>query len=132
MLKKYKHTYKNKNIKFYGYKSDKFLKDFISEKAHISIIPSIKEEACPHLPILSFAYAIPCISTNIGGQLDLIKENYNGAVVPVKSSEKIAEQIFNITNNKKDYKRYSLNAKESSKIYDLEKYLNKISKILEI
>ena len=132
LLKTYKQTYKNKNIKFYGYKSDKFLKYFIRKKAHISVVPSIKEEACPHLPILSFAYAMPCVSTNIGGQLDLIKKNYNGAVVPIKSSEKIADQIINITNNKNDYKRYSLNAKKTSKFYDLEKYLSRISKVLEV
>ena len=129
-IHKYKKKYKNKNIYIYGYKSDNFIKNFLIQKANLAIVPSIKEEACPHLPILSFSYAIPTIVTNIGGQSDLIKNNYDGFKIKANSSISISEKIDYLLQNKDKYLEMSKNAKKSSYNYSIDKYLKKISNSL--
>ncbi len=129
-LNRYKEKYKSNNIHIYGYKSDDYIKDFLINKAHLSIVPSIKEEACPHLPILSFSYAIPCIVTNIGGQSDLINDYYNGLKVEPESAESIAIKIDFLIENKDKYIELSKNSKLSSFKYTFDNYLNKINEVM--
>ncbi len=131
-LDNYKKKFTNKNIIFYGFKSDSFIENFLKYQAHLSIVSSIKEEACPHLPILSFSYAIPSIVTNIGGQSSLIEDNFNGLKVDIESSESFASKIDYVFDNKKIYEKMSKNAHKTSYNFSLEKYLLNISEIFNL
>lgn len=131
-LANYKKKFLNKNIIFHGFKSESFIENFLKNQAHLSIVSSIKEEACPHLPILSFSYAIPSIVTNIGGQSSLIEDNFNGLKVDIESSESFASKIAYVFDNKKIYEKMSKNAHKTSYNFSLEKYLLNISEIFNL
>jgi glycosyltransferase involved in cell wall biosynthesis len=63
------------------------------------------------------AAGIPIIATDVGGITDVIKNKFNGIVIPQKDEEMLAESIISILNNNKDWDFLSKNATATSKSY---------------
>ena len=82
-------------------------------------------------PIEAFSFGVPVISTNIGGQAEIVKHNYVGFQVSIKNSEKIAENIENLISDKDLYEEFSKNALEYSKKFSITEYSKKINSIIE-
>ena len=71
-------------------------------------------ENYPNVLIEAMACGLPCIGTKIGGIPEIIKDNYNGFVIPILSSESIKqtiEKLFLLSDE--NYSRLSNNARES-------------------
>jgi len=114
------------------------LKDFSnnSEKiminnVHIVVVSSITEEACPMVPLEAFKCGIPVISTDIGGQAEIVKDKEVGYYIPIKDSKAIAEKIDFLIDNKEIYTKLSKQCIEYSKNFSKEEYKKTINKIFK-
>lgn len=92
--------------------------DLMMHHVSIIIVPSISLEACPMVPLEAFSYGIPVITTNIGGQAEIVKDSYVGYHVPVKDPRAIADKIDLLIDNPDIYDRMSKNALEYSREFD--------------
>jgi len=67
------------------------------------------------------SFSMPVITTNVGGLGEVIKDGYNGYVVPAKDSDALAHAIkdFFLKNKKKEF---SENMKKEASMYTWERY----------
>lgn len=79
--------------------------------ADIFITPS-KEDNLPNTVIESMACGTPVVAFNIGGMPDMIDNKINGALVAPFKIDLMAKEISFIFNNKKYYKRLSVEARK--------------------
>ncbi len=120
MLDKLKNEQKS-NVKFFGHVSD--VEYYLESYVNLLLLPSIIPEACPTIILQSFSKGIPVITTNIGGQNEIVKDSVNGFVVPINCSESIVEKINILIENPEIYKRISCNnLKKSAEFNDLNQY----------
>jgi len=73
------------------------------EQSDVLVLPSVFE-GLPTVILESFRAKTPVIASRIDGSKDLVKENYNGFLFDVRSSQNLADKII---------KFYSLNDKDS-------------------
>ena len=99
-------------------------------------LSSSRYEGLPYAVIEALSLSKPCIVTNVDGNKDLIKDNYNGFLIEVGDSKNMANKIISILKSKEELKRMSKNSGSSFlDNYDIEKnifelediYLSKIS-----
>ncbi len=102
------------NIKFMGFCNN--VDEIYKHIMDVLVVPSNSEEACPMSILEALSYGIPVITTNIGGQADLISHNKNGFLVDVSSPKEIAKYIDQLEDNN-FYNQISLNSYKSSEIY---------------
>jgi glycosyltransferase involved in cell wall biosynthesis len=92
----------NNNIILLGEIKNTEIKNYYSI-ADIFIIPSIvvngHTEGLGVVTIEAMACGTPAIGTNVGGIPDVIKDGYNGFLVPPKSSDALATKIIEILSN---------------------------------
>lgn len=81
----------------------------LENNVDVLILPSIIPEACPTIILQAMTKAIPVITTNIGGQKELVADGINGYLVNVASAEDIVEVILKMFNSNTDYQAMSLN-----------------------
>jgi len=93
-------------------------------------LSSSRYEGLPYSIIEALSLSKPCIVTNVDGNKDLVKDNYNGFLIEVGDSKTMADKIISILNNKEEIKRMSKNA-ESIFLdnYDIEKNILKLEEI---
>jgi glycosyltransferase involved in cell wall biosynthesis len=103
--------------------------ELMLNKIDIVVISSVTEEACPMVPLEAFKCGIPVISTNIGGQAEIVLDNKIGYFVDIKDSEAIANKIDILINNPDEYNKLSINAIEYSKKFDRNIYKQNILNI---
>ena len=97
------------------YVSDNELYKFFL-RSKITILPYI--EASQSGPMLmSFAFSIPVISSNVGNLPQYVNQSKAGLLVNSKNPEELAKAIISILNNNKIRKRMSFRAKEYSDNY---------------
>ena len=99
-------------------------------KSSITILPSLRE---------GFGYALlegaasgnALVTFNMIGPDSLVKNNYNGILIPYGSDAKAyATEICNLIANPKKLKRLMKNSRESAKNFDKKIILNSLRKIL--
>jgi glycosyltransferase involved in cell wall biosynthesis len=117
----------SKNVILKGFSNNP--RDVMLKDIDLIIIPSITEEACPMAPLEAFSFGIPVISTDIGGQAEVVKNNYVGRQVSIKNSKMIAQQVDFFIENKEEYSRYSKNAIDYSENFLFSKFKDKILKV---
>lgn len=105
--------------------------DLMKNNIDIIVVPSISSEACPMVPLEAFTYGIPVISTNIGGQNEIVVDKKVGLKVDIKSSEQIAEKIDFLIDNPDKYEEYSKNALNYANKFLIDEYNKKINKIFK-
>jgi glycosyltransferase involved in cell wall biosynthesis len=90
----------SKNIEFQGFSSDKEL-DVIFKETDILVSPT--HNTLGRLPLDAMNYGIPVVTTDLWANSEMIKNNYNGLLIPV--SEKVHYLVGkNIPNSRsKDY-----------------------------
>lgn len=89
------------------------------------VLPSLSEGMSRSI-LEAMACGIPCIVTPNVGYTDIIKNGYNGYVVPIKNSLAIENSIINYINldlSKKKNMRF--NARNSAKKYTWQKFIKK-------
>jgi glycosyltransferase involved in cell wall biosynthesis len=86
-------------------------------KADILVLPSI-DEGLPVVIMEALALGVPVVTTGVGGIPEVIKDGFNGVIVPPRSSQALAEAINSllddrelrwklINNGQKIVKKYS-------------------------
>ena len=104
-------------------------------KADIFLLTSIYE-GLPLCLLEALSVGLPIVSTNVGGIPDIIKNDYNGLLVDSGDIDKMLDKCELLFNNTELQKQLSINAINSSKLYDIrlcakkheELYLDKTDK----
>lgn len=109
-------------IKFLGYIGGQEKVDYFL-LSDILILPSIVDssgdtEGLPVVLMEGLAAGKAIIATDVGGNKDIIKDNYNGFLIEQKNPDLIANRINKLISNKKLREKFSKNALEISKDYD--------------
>lgn len=78
----------------------------------IVCLPSFYNEGIPRVLIEAASCGIPCVTTNHPGCNDIIINDYNGKIVPIKNALAIAEAIEEIVANDQFYQELSINARQ--------------------
>lgn len=84
-------------------------KKLLLDEAYIYVLPSYFE-GLPMSILEAMATGTPVISTPVGGIPDVVKNGYNGFLVPTNSPQKIADKIHEILNDGALWSRLSENA----------------------
>jgi|GEM_PF-3616043 len=103
------------NVEFRGHVEDVEMQ--LVDSTDILILPSIIPEACPTIILQAMSKGIPVITTDIGGQKELVKDGINGFLIPAHSPKAILDSIqkfqrvpdlYNMisNNNLKDISRF--------------------------
>ena len=118
------------NIRFIdpvGYTNDVF---YYLRKSSITILPSLRE---------GFGYALlegaasgnALVTFNMIGPDSLVKNNYNGILIPYGNDPKVyANEICKLINNLEKLKRFMKNSRESAKNFEQDIILESLRKIL--
>lgn len=93
----------------------------------VVVIPSVHidglEEATSISALESMASGVPVIASNIGGLKDIIKNGFNGVLVPERNEKELAIAIYELIKNKDMYEYISHNS-----IKDIENNFSYISR----
>ena len=117
----------NKNFEYHEWITD--VKIFY-DLAHVAILPSYREGLSVFL-LEALASGLPIICTNVTGNKTLVKNNYNGYLVNLNSSNEIKNSINMLRDNKTTYKTYSINSRKlSEEIYDENIIIKKFEKFI--
>jgi len=93
-------------------------------------LSSSRYEGLPYTIIEALSMSKLCIVTNVDGNKDLIKDDYNGFLIEVGDSKTMANKIISILKNKEEIKRMSKNARSIFlENYDIEKNIMKLEEI---
>ena len=119
---------KKKIIKYVGYYKN--IKKLF-KKSSILVLPSYREGS-PKVIIEALSYGLPVIASDISGCKTLIKNNYNGILVPVNNNKALANAIIKLFKNKKLSKRFIKNGRlYAKKELDINLVINKHLKIYQ-
>ena len=97
----------NDNIILAGWQTDTRPYLLIS---NVSILPSYRE-GFPNVVLEAGAMGLPCIVTNISGCNEIIKDQYNGVIIPPKDEVKLFEAMKSILIDKKLVNEMALNSR---------------------
>ena len=119
------------SIVFMGYMEHE---DIIFEYADsdIFVLPSICEENSGLVLLEAMSLGLPLITTNLGGQAELVIENYNGFLVQPGDYTSLAKKIKSIIEDEELKEKFSKNSLELSKKYSLDNHVMQISKLFSI
>lgn len=110
------------NLRFMGFIPniiDEFYKDI-----DILVVSTIIEEALSLVIVEAKSAGIPVITTNIGGQSEIVMDNINGFKVPIKDSNAIAEKVYLLTSDINKYNYMSKQSYLSVNIFDYNNFKN--------
>lgn len=122
-------TYENESIKFMGFCN--IPEDEMCAHIDIVVVPSLIEESFSLVSIEAFAAGIPVISTNIGGQAEIVKNGVTGLHVAINNPKEIAEKIDFLINNPQIYANLSQNAKEYAKEFNFVHFETRMNAIFK-
>lgn len=109
------------NANFTGIVSDELLRSYYSD-ADIFVLPSISGREGFGLVILeAMSYGKLVIATDIPGPNEIVKNGFNGILVPPKDSEAIAKAIKTLVSDPELRRNISINARETAEMFSWEK-----------
>lgn len=88
-------------------------------------------EGLPHVILEAMAWGAPVITTNVGGNSELIENEINGILLEYDNKEQIKEAISRLWGNEYLRKKFIDNSYEKLKNFSLEKMINNTIKVLE-
>ncbi len=89
-------------------------------------------EGFPHIILEAMACRLPIITTNVCGNPELIKDNYNGFLVDYNNKEQIKNAILKIWENKNLSKEFVENGINVLKDFSKEKMIDKTLEVLSL
>ncbi len=95
------------SVIFAGHRTD--TPEILAEAA-ISVLPS-HSEGLSNTLLESMAAGIPTVATNVGGNPELVRDQVNGILIPLRSPEHLAQAIRTILDNPEFAKRFGRAAK---------------------
>lgn len=85
------------DVEYLGFIKDKKM---FFDKIDVLILPS-RREGLPRVILESFSFGIPVIASNVGGIVEIVKENYNGFIFECENVNQLIEKIEFIEKNSK-------------------------------
>jgi len=98
----------------------------------IIVVPSISTEACPMTPVEALSCGIPVITTNFGGQAEIVIDGVCGKHVAPRSPRAIASAIDEFLEHPAEYERLSHGAIERARAFDRELFAQKMLELLRV
>ena len=86
-------------------------------------IHSAKEEPFGLVLIEAMASGLPIVTTNGGGNKDIVINNENGFMLESRNPELFANKVIELINSPKDYERISKNCIHFASKYDVKRYV---------
>lgn len=121
-------------VRFAGAKTHEELKD-IYASADVFAMPSITakdgdQEGFGLVMLEAFASGLPVVASDSGGIRDLVRDGYNGFLVPEKAPCILAERLNRLVQNNAQRAQLGKNAMETAKQYDYEVIGEKYAKFM--
>lgn len=116
----------NQYITFLGFRTDIFN---IIHSSDFIVLSSLWE-GFPLTPIEAFAAKKTIVATDIGGTREIVKNNYNGLLIPSKNAKALADSIIKMAKNPKLRKKLEKNAYHDFKTKYSEEIM--VNKYLEV
>lgn len=114
-------------IKFYDFIED--TRDLYN-KADVFVLSSISE-AFPMTVLEALSSGLPCILTDVGGCSDIVQDDYNGFLFPVKCPEVLAFKIKQLATDRELLTKMRFNARETAiKRYSIDEVIKNYLKIV--
>ncbi|MDO5562592.1 MAG: glycosyltransferase, partial [Synergistaceae bacterium] len=104
------------NVSFYGFAQD--IRPWLWA-ADIFIQPSYEPEVFSLMLLETMAAGTPAIVTNIGGTLDIVRDNENGWLVDIRDSSAIAEKLEAALGDMESLERAAKNAASDAARFDV-------------
>jgi len=95
----------------------------------IFVIPSVKE-GMPYVLLEAMANKLPIVTTKAGGIGEIIKDQQNGILIPIKNSKEMTLAIDDLIKNKVLRDKLGKQAGEDIKKYNLQSMIDKYNKLL--
>jgi len=105
--------------------------DIMRNQVDIVAVPSIAPEACPMVPLEAFSYGIPVISTDIGGQAEMVQQGATGLQVPIENPEAIAKSIDELIDHPDQYSDMSVSCLYYAQEHDTMHYSAELLRLFE-
>lgn len=99
----------NKNIVLIGWQKD--VRPYLAI-SDVLVFPSYRE-GFPNTVLQASAMKVPSIVTDINGCNEIIKDGYNGLIIPLKNVSALQNEMNNLLTNKKLYQRLAANSRTS-------------------
>ena len=81
-------------------------------------------EGLPLSVLEAMSCGLPIVTTDAGGVIDIVKNNYNGFIVEKKNKSELANAMIKMCNDKELLKKMGIKSYEFSKKYDIKKVAN--------
>lgn len=88
---------KSENIQWDGPRDDIAL---VWRESHIAVLPTWYGEGIPKCLIEAASCARPIVTTNIAGCRDIVKDGYNGFLIPPHDAEELSKKLAKLITNK--------------------------------
>jgi len=101
---------------FHGHIGNDRLTEVLSDLSSNSLlINTSTSEGIPVSMMEAMSFGIPCIGTNVGGVSEIIKDNYNGFLMPADPSPQVVSEYINryFNSTAKEKECFRLNAYET-------------------
>lgn len=119
----------NGAVRFMGFSKD-IMKELYNS-VDILVVPTIIQEALPTVIVEAKSLGIPVITTNIGGQREILNDRKDGFLVPIKNAEAIAEKINMLVSDLNLYNKMAKASYQSSEMFSEVFFENEIKKTVQ-
>lgn len=97
------------NITFFPFTDEPNL---IFERLDMTVLPSLDKEGLPNVLLESMSFAVPVVSSNIGGVPEIVVDGETGYMVPPGEKSSLAEAIRKVWRNPGAYQEMKLKARQ--------------------
>lgn len=73
------------------------------QKSHLLLLPSV-EEGIANVVLEAMAVGVPVITTDCGGMNEVVTDNINGYIIPVRSPLSISDKVIDFIGTDKEFK----------------------------
>jgi len=95
----------------------------------IFVLPTYYREGVPRVLLEASALGLALITTDMSGCKDVVENEYNGKLVNIKDSNDLYEKIVSLAEDQELMNKFSINAKEKVKLFDLDIIVDSYNKI---
>jgi len=97
----------------------------------ISVFPSLWE-GTPLTVFETMAAGKPIVATDADGLLDVLTDEHDALIVPKRNAEALAAKIIRLADAPAERERLAVNARETSREYDIAAFVRKMERLYEI
>ena len=98
------------------------------DKCHV-YVSSSDIEGLPVSTLEAMCCGLPIVSTNVGGVPDIVKDGYNGILVPRRNADALSDAMTELCRDKEKRSEYSRHSEELSKKYSIKECADNYAKI---